>query len=108
MIITTTPSIEGMRIETYLGLSSGEAIIGANIVRDLFASVRDLVGGRAGAYESLLRDAKDTAVAEMTEQAQAWGADAVVGVSFDYEVVGGKGSMLMVVVTGTAVKTAKS
>lgn len=108
MIITTTPNLEGMRIESYLGLTSGEAIIGANIVRDLFAGVRDIVGGRAGAYESVLRDAKDTAVADMTEQAQAWGANAIVGVSFDYEVVGGKGSMLMVVVTGTAVTTSSN
>ncbi len=108
MIITTTPNLEGMRIDSYLGLTSGEAIIGANIVRDLFAGIRDIVGGRAGAYETVLRDAKDTAVADMTEQAESWGATAIVGVSFDYEVVGGRGSMLMVVVTGTAVMTSSN
>ncbi len=108
MIITTTPNIEGMRIDTYLGLASGEAIYGANLLRDLLAGVRDIVGGRAGAYEKVLRDAKDAAIADMTEQAREWGADAIVGISLDYEVVGGKGSMLMVVATGTAVTAKKA
>jgi uncharacterized protein YbjQ (UPF0145 family) len=102
MIITTTPSLEGKQIEHYLGLVSGEAILGANIFRDLFAGIRDIVGGRSASYESELRKAKEIAVREMTEQAQALGANAVVGVDLDYETVGG-GSMLMVSASGTAV-----
>ena len=91
MLITTTPIIEGKRIVKYYGIVSGETIIGANVFRDLFASIRDIVGGRSGAYEEVLRKAKDTALQEM--QAQA-----------DYETVGGSGSMLMVTANGTAVK----
>lgn len=102
MIITTTPSLEGKTIEQYLGLVSGEAILGANIFRDLFAGIRDIVGGRSASYEAELRKAKEIAVREMTEQAQALGANAVVGVDLDYETVGG-GSMLMVSASGTAV-----
>lgn len=102
MIITTTNSLEGKQIEQYLGLVSGEAILGANIFRDLFAGIRDIVGGRSASYEAELRKAKEIAVREMTEQAQALGANAVVGVDLDYETVGG-GSMLMVSASGTAV-----
>ncbi|MBP1621866.1 MAG: hypothetical protein H6Q02_2633 [Acidobacteria bacterium] len=95
MLLTTTPTLEGRRIAKYLGIVTGEAIVGANIVRDLFASVRDIVGGRAGAY--------DTALAEMGEAATRLGANAVIGVDLDYETVGQGGSMLMVTAAGTAV-----
>jgi uncharacterized protein YbjQ (UPF0145 family) len=104
MIVTTTPSVEGRRIVAYLGIVGGEAIRGANVFRDLFASIRDIVGGRSGAYERTLREAKDTAIQDMVDAAAARGADAVVGVDLDYEVVGSNGSMLMVTCSGTAVK----
>jgi uncharacterized protein YbjQ (UPF0145 family) len=104
MIVTTTNGIEGRRIATYCGLVAGEAILGANIFRDLFASVRDIVGGRSGAYEKVLKEARATAVEEMVGEARAQGADAVVGVDLDYEVIGKDGSMLMVTASGTAVK----
>lgn len=101
MIVTTTHSIEGHTIEAYRGVVVGEAIMGANIVRDLFARVTDIVGGRSGAYEAKLQDARDMAMAELEQRARELGANAVVGVDLDYEVVGQ--SMLMVSVTGTAV-----
>ena len=101
MLVTTTDTVEGKRIVAYKGLVAGECIIGANIFRDFFASVRDIVGGRAGAYEKALRDAKDEAVADMVEKAQAPGGNAVIGVDLDYETVGE--SMLMVSANGTAV-----
>lgn len=101
MIITTTPGIEGRRIVDYKGIVVGEAIMGANVVRDFFASVTDIVGGRSGAYESKLQDARETALAELEQRARALGADAVVGVDLDYEVVAD--SMLMVSASGTAV-----
>jgi uncharacterized protein YbjQ (UPF0145 family) len=104
MIVTTTPSVEGRGIVEYKGLVTGEAILGANVFRDLFASIRDFVGGRAGAYERVLRQARDAAVSEMTEEAKERGADAVVGVDLDYEVIGKEGSMLLVSASGTAVK----
>jgi uncharacterized protein YbjQ (UPF0145 family) len=104
MIVTTTNAVEGRRISAYHGLVSGEAILGANIFRDLFASIRDIVGGRSGAYEKVLKDAREQAIAEMVEEARARGADAVVGVDLDYEVIGKEGSMLMVSASGTAVK----
>ena len=104
MLITTTPIIEGKRIVKYDGIVSGETIIGANVFRDLFASIRDIVGGRSGAYEEVLRKAKDTALQEMQAQAAQLGANAVIGVDLDYETVGGSGSMLMVTANGTAVK----
>ena len=103
MLMTTTPIIEGKRIVKYYGIVSGETIIGANVFRDLFASIRDIVGGRSGSYE-VLRMAKDTALKEMEAQAAQMGANAVIGVDLDYETVGGSGSMLMVTANGTAVK----
>ncbi|MFN0276346.1 MAG: YbjQ family protein [Chitinophagales bacterium] len=102
MTITTTTSIEGKNISKYLGLVSGETIIGANIIKDLFAGIRDIVGGRSGAYEEVLREAKKIALQEMEEAAQQMGANAIIGVDLDYETVG-NGSMLMVAVSGTAV-----
>jgi len=104
MLITTTSTLEGMKITRYLGLVSGEAILGANIFRDFFAGIRDVVGGRSAAYEAELRKAKEIAVKEMQEQATAMGANAIVGVDLDYETVG-NGSMLMVSASGTAVVT---
>ncbi len=103
MIVTTTPGIEGRRITEYHGIVVGEAIMGANLVRDVFASITDVVGGRSGAYESKLQDARDTAMRELEDRAVALGANAVVGIDLDYEVVGGSGSMLMVSACGTAV-----
>lgn len=103
MLVTTTPIIEGKRIIRYYGIVSGETIIGANVFRDFLAGIRDFVGGRSGAYEEVLRQAKDTTIREMEEQAARLGANAVIGVDLDYETVGGSGSMLMVTATGTAV-----
>jgi uncharacterized protein YbjQ (UPF0145 family) len=105
MLVTTTPTLEGKPIARYLGLVSGEAILGANIFRDIFAGIRDIVGGRSAAYEQELRKAKDLAVQEMVQQAAALGANAVVGVDLDYETIGQGGSMLMVSASGTAVFT---
>ena len=104
MIITTTPTIQNAEIKEYLGIVTGEVIVGANIFKDLFAGIRDIVGGRAGAYEGALRDARRSAYEELSYEAERMGADAVVGVDLDYEVVGANGSMLMVSITGTAVK----
>jgi len=101
MIVTTTPTVEGRPAREYLGIVTGEAILGANIFRDLFASVRDVVGGRAGAYEQELGKARRTALAEMQDEARRLGADAVVGVDLDYEVIN---NMLMVSASGTAVR----
>ena len=103
MLITTTSVIEGAKITRYYGIVSGETIIGANVFRDFFASIRDVVGGRSGSYEEVLREAKDTALREMQEQARLLGANAVIGVDLDYETVGSSGSMLMVTACGTAV-----
>jgi uncharacterized protein YbjQ (UPF0145 family) len=103
MIVTTTPSIENRPIERYLGIVTGEAIIGANVVADFFARVRDIVGGRSGAYESKLADARSIAMQEMEAAAARLGANAVVGVDLDYEVLGVANGMLMVTVSGTAV-----
>ena len=104
MLITTTPTIEGKRIREYRGIVTGEAILGANIFRDLFAGVRDIVGGRSAGYEKELRTARETALAELAANAQQLGANAVVGVDLDYEVLGQNNGMLMVSVSGTAVK----
>lgn len=106
MLVLTTPSIEGKKITRYFGLVSGEAILGANIFKDLFAGIRDIVGGRSAAYESELRRAKEIAIEEMKEQARAYNANAVIGVDLDYETiqVGRQGGgMLMVSASGTAV-----
>ncbi len=104
MLITTTNTIEGRRITNYHGLVSGEAIMGANIFKDFFAGIRDIVGGRSAAYEKELRKAKDIAVQEMMQQAQMMGANAVIAVDLDYETIGtGSGNMLMVSASGTAV-----
>jgi len=103
MIVSTTPTLEGKRITAYLGLVTGEAIMGANVVRDFLAGITDIVGGRSAEYEQELAVARRFAVAEMTERAVAIGANAVVGIDIDYETIGANGSMLMVSVSGTAV-----
>ena len=103
MIITTTPHVEGQKVVKYLGIVTGEAIIGANIVKDFFAGIRDIVGGRAGSYEKGLRGAKDIALAEMQQNASRLGANAVLSVDLDFETIGSNGSMLMVSASGTAV-----
>jgi uncharacterized protein YbjQ (UPF0145 family) len=103
MILSTTPQIEGHPIQEYKGVVTGETIIGANIIKDFFAGIRDIVGGRADSYEKVLAEAKDTSLREMMERAQAMGANAVVGIDIDYETVGSNGSMLMVAASGTAV-----
>ena len=103
MLITTTNTVEGRKVVEYKGLVAGETILGANIFRDLFASIRDIVGGRSGAYEQVLNDARQSALAEMADQAAGLGANAVIGVDLDYETVGAKGGMLMVTAAGTAV-----
>ena len=107
-IITTTPTVEGKQIVAYRGIVTGEAILGANIFRDLFAGIRDIVGGRSGAYERELRRARELALSEMTEDAVAMGANAIVGVDLDYETItmGDRGGMLMVTASGTAVTVA--
>lgn len=104
MILTTTPSIEGRPITTYLGIVTGEAIVGANIFRDLFANIRDIVGGRSGAYERELERARSLALDDLRDVATQVGADAVIGIDIDYEVLGSNNGMLMVSVSGTAVK----
>ena len=104
MIVTTTPTIEGKAIREYCGVVTGEAIVGANIFRDLFAGVRDIVGGRSSAYEKELARARAIALEEMAEEAQQQGGNAVVGVDLDYEILGKNGSMMMVSASGTAVK----
>ncbi len=105
MIITTTSVLSGKEVTEYHGLVSGEAILGANIFRDLFAGIRDIVGGRSGAYERALREAKEIAISEMEDEAQRLGANAVIGVDLDYENIttGNSGGMLMVSASGTAV-----
>ena len=101
MIMTTTSTVEGHKVTSYKGVVVGEAIMGANVVRDFFAGITDIVGGRSGAYEAKLQDARDTAMSELQDRARAQGANAVIGIDLDYEVVGD--SMLMVSVSGTAV-----
>lgn len=104
MIVTTTPSIEGRQIIQYLGPVAGECVYGANVFRDLFASIRDFVGGRAGGYQKVLRDGRQLAIADMVEEAEALGADAILSMDLDYESMGETNSMLMVSCNGTAVK----
>ena len=103
MILSTTNNIDGTPVKNYLGIVTGETIIGANIVKDVFASIRDIVGGRSGSYEKVLREAKDTALKEMTENAKRLNADVILGVDLDYETVGNRGGMLMVTSSGTAI-----
>ncbi|MGH8652583.1 MAG: heavy metal-binding domain-containing protein [Gammaproteobacteria bacterium] len=104
MIVTTTPDITGRPVTAYLGVVAGEAILGANLFRDLFAGIRDIVGGRSAAYEKELRKAREIALEDLIDSAKSLGADAVVAVDIDYEVLGERNSMLMVSVSGTAVK----
>ena len=103
MILSTTPQIEGHPIREYKGVVTGETIIGANFVKDFFAGIRDIVGGRSGSYEKVLNEAKETSMLEMMQRAQALGANAIVGIDIDYETIGANGSMLMVATSGTAV-----
>jgi uncharacterized protein YbjQ (UPF0145 family) len=103
MLMSTTSVLEGQPVSRYLGVVTGEAIIGANIFRDMFATVRDIVGGRSGTYEKALGEARDAAMGEMQARAQALGATAVIGIDLDYEVLGQNNGMLMVSVSGTAV-----
>ena len=103
MILSTTPQIEGRTIREYKGVVTGETIIGANMFKDLFAGIRDIVGGRSGSYEKVLREAKDTSLQEMMDRARALGANAIVGIDIDYETIGSNSSMLMVATSGTAV-----
>ena len=103
MILATTPTLEGRTITDYRGVVTGEAIVGANIFKDFFAGIRDIVGGRSATYENELRNAKDIALKEMEERAAAMGANAIVGVDLDYENLGASGGMLMVTASGTAV-----
>ena len=104
MLLTTTPNIQGREITQYFGIVSGETIIGANLFKDFFAGIRDIVGGRASSYDSVLREAKESALQEMSDQAARMGANAVIGIDLDYETVGTNGSMLMVTAAGTAVR----
>ncbi len=104
MIFSTTNSLEGKTINQYLGIVSGEVILGANIFKDLFEGIRDIVGGRSGAYEKSLQDARSAAFTEIKEKAEKLGANAVVGIDIDYETIGTNSSMLMVSVTGTAIE----
>ena len=103
MILSTTPQIEGYTIREYKGVVTGETIIGANFVKDFFAGIRDIVGGRSGSYEQVLREAKDTSMQEMMQRAHEMGANAIVGIDIDYETIGANNSMLMVATSGTAV-----
>jgi uncharacterized protein YbjQ (UPF0145 family) len=104
MILTTTPTIEGRHITQYLGIVTGETIVGANIFKDIMAGIRDIVGGRSGAYEKAFRQARQMAFEEMEQEAAELGANAVVGIDLDIETVGSQGGMLMVSISGTAVK----
>jgi uncharacterized protein YbjQ (UPF0145 family) len=104
VIVTTTPTIEGRPIQEYLGIVTGEVIVGANLFRDLFANIRDIVGGRSGSYERILAEAREQAIQELQAEAATRGGNAVVGIDLDYEVIGDTGSMLMVSASGTAVK----
>ena len=104
VIVTTTPTLEGRPIQEDCGIVTGEVIVGANLFRDLFAGIRDIVGGRSGSYERILADARNQAIQELQAEAAALGGNAVVGIDLDYEVIGPNGSMLMVSASGTAVR----
>lgn len=106
MIITTTPQVDGRKVADYMGVVSGETIMGANIFRDFFAGIRDIVGGRSGAYEEVMRDAREQALKEMADEAVKRGANAVIGVQLNYSALGASDSMLMVAASGTAVRLA--
>ncbi len=108
MIFSTTNTLDGHTVQEYLGIVTGEAIMGANVFKDLFAGIRDIVGGRSATYERELRRARDVALQELGENASAMGANAVIGIDLDYETVGGQGSMLMVTASGTAVRVTKA
>lgn len=103
MLLSTTGGIEGRKVSQYLGVVAGEAIIGANLFKDIFAAIRDVVGGRSSSYETVLKEAKEHALSELKEQARMRGANAVIGIDLDYETIGSNGSMLMVSANGTAV-----
>jgi uncharacterized protein YbjQ (UPF0145 family) len=103
MLLTTSNNVEGRKVKHYIGIVTGEVILGANLFKDFFASIRDIVGGRSGSYERVLKEAKDNALQELTEKARAVGANAIIGVDLDYETLGANGSMLMVSASGTAV-----
>lgn len=107
MILSTTNTLDGHSVQEYLGIVTGEAIMGANVFKDLFAGIRDIVGGRSATYERELRRARDVALQELGENAAAMGANAVIGIDLDYETVGGQGSMLMVTASGTAVRVTR-
>lgn len=107
MLTSTTDTLQGFAITDYLGIVTGETVSGANIIRDVMATVTDYVGGRSAAYEEILEKARETSLTEMVDRAQLKGADAVVGVSLDYEVIGARGSMLLVTAAGTAVRLRK-
>jgi uncharacterized protein YbjQ (UPF0145 family) len=104
VIVSTTPTLEGHPVREYVGIVTGEVIVGANLFRDLFANIRDIVGGRSGSYERILADARNQAIEEVQAEAASLGCNAVVGIDLDYEVIGETGSMLMVSASGTAVK----
>ncbi len=108
MLISTTDTLQGYAIDEYFGVVTGETISGANVFRDVLATVTDYVGGRSGAYEQVLETARASTLTEMTDRAKLLGANAVVGVSFDYETIGGRGAMLMVTATGTAVSISRT
>ncbi|GGG48133.1 UPF0145 protein [Croceivirga lutea] len=104
MLLTTTNQIEGYKVTEYIGVVTGETIIGANIIKDVFATIRDVVGGRSGSYEKVLREARENALQEMSSNAASKGANAVIGIDLDYETLGANGGMIMVTASGTAVK----
>jgi uncharacterized protein YbjQ (UPF0145 family) len=104
MILTTTNQIDEKPVKEYIGIVTGETIIGANIVKDIFASIRDVVGGRSGSYEKVLREARESALEEMSQYATTKGANAVIGIDLDYETLGANGGMIMVTASGTAVR----
>lgn len=107
MIVTTTHNIENARIVEYLGIVSGEVIVGANFFKDFFAKIRDFIGGRSGSYENVVREGKEDAIDEMCKRAESLGANAVIGVNFDFGTIGSKSSMIMVACNGTAVRVAE-
>ena len=104
MIVTTTPNVEGRPVKEYLGIINAQSIIGANILKDFLGGLRDVFGGRSKTYEKVIEQAKEDALRELAEKAQSMGANAIIGVDLDFETIGGSGSMLMVIASGTAVR----